>query len=383
MRNPVSSSAVVTNNHVQQDRHSANKLKHIPKGIHTLSLFSGAGGLDLGFAAAGFNICCAMDIDPYSCRTLRLNSVKRSFMNSHAVLEKNIYDFSADDAYREAKLRKGEFEFIIGGPPCQAFSVFGRRGGLADPRGSLVWEYLRIVKELRPFGFVFENVGGLKSIHNGELYSELLEALSCDGLYAVSSHGYEVANYGIPQFRYRLFFIGLRNGQLIREMPETHGESSQSELKPWVTVSKVLSDMPSPGPGKIPNHFGRHHSQRIIERYRDLHFGERDSRTRINRLDPNRPSFTIIVGSDAGGGKGHVHPYSPREVTPRESARLQTFPDWWEFAGTGRHVIRQVGNAVPPLFAALLANYILKETYGAPNQSYNALVRKIGLDYLL
>jgi len=95
-----------------------------------------------------------------------------------------------------------------------------------------------------------------------------------------------------------------------------------------------------------------------------LEFGERDTKTRINKLNPSRPSFTIIVGSNVGGGKGHVHPFQPREVTPRESARLQTFPDWWEFDGQGRNVIRQVGNAVPPLFSALLAEYIKQYIFG-------------------
>ena len=106
------------------------------------------------------------------------------------------------------------------------------------------------------------------------------------------------------------------------------------------------------------------HGENIIKRYSALKFGERDSKTRINRLNPSRPSFTIVVGSDKGGGKGHVHPYSPREVTPRESARLQTFPDYWEFTGTSRHPIRLVGNAVPPIFAAVLGAHLFKEAFG-------------------
>src|SRR5205823_391079 len=103
---------------------------------------------------------------------------------------------------------------------------------------------------------------------------------------------------------------------------------------------QTLASMPQPIQGKMFNHVGREHSQRIIDRYRSLEFGERDPSTRINKLHPGRPSYTIIVGSDKGGGKGHVHPFFPREVTPRESARIQTFPDWWQFYGTGRHVIR-------------------------------------------
>jgi DNA (cytosine-5)-methyltransferase 1 len=95
-----------------------------------------------------------------------------------------------------------------------------------------------------------------------------------------------------------------------------------------------------------------------------MSFGERDHFTRINRLNPKNPSFTIIVGSDAGGGKGHVHPYRPREVTPRESARMQCFPDWWWFSGTSRHPIRQIGNAVPTLMAAAIGREIAWELFG-------------------
>lgn len=133
----------------------------------------------------------------------------------------------------------------------------------------------------------------------------------------------------------------------------------------------------------LNGHVGRKHSERIIDRYKSLVFGERDPKTRINKLNPHKPSYTIIVGSDAGGGKGHVHPYEPREVTPRESARIQTFPDWWEFSGTGRHIIRQVGNAVPPLFASILAQHVYKEIFGGKDVlSFDNMVELLELEFL-
>jgi DNA (cytosine-5)-methyltransferase 1 len=183
-----------------------------------------------------------------------------------------------------------------------------------------------------------------------------------------------------------VFFIGWKDGDRIPPMVETHApDGDPLGARPYVTVGKALSGMPEPSDAcTIPNHIGRDHSTRIVDRYRGLRFGERDPKTRINKLDPGRPSFTIIVGSDHGGGKGHVHPYSPREVTPRESARIQTFPDWWVFHGTGRHVIRQVGNAVPPLFAALLGQHIAKYVFGRSRlASYEALAHNLGLDFLL
>ncbi len=358
------------------------------KRIKTLSLFSGGGGLDLGFAAIGFDIVGSVDIDPYSCKTLNINCGKKSFFKHHAILNKDLKQISSDEILEKSNLNAHDIDFVIGGPPCQAFSVFGQRKGLGDPRGNLIWEFLRIIKEIKPKGFVFENVIGLKSIHNGELYQDLLKELSIDGEYVVSDHNYNLEKYGVPQYRDRIFFIGYRGGERIPPMVQTHGPvgffAESNDLLPFVTVKKVLAGMPEPGPdSNLPNHIGRVHSNRIIERYQNLKFGERDSKTRINKLHPDKPSFTIIVGSDAGGGKGHIHPFSPREVTPRESARIQTFPDWWEFYGTGRHVIRQVGNAVPPLFAAQLAQHIAKYIFKKkPKHSYKDLIILLGLDYL-
>lgn len=352
--------------------------------INTISLFSGGGGMDLGFSAAGYSIRSSIDIDPFSCKTLALNAGKRSYYPDHDVLNEDICKVDTSRLLESSGLKKGQVDAIIGGPPCQAFSVFGKRGGLGDPRGNLIWEYLRIIKELQPKAFVFENVYGLRTIYNGTLYQKLLEALACDGEYVVSDHNYELEDYGIPQFRNRIFFIGHRGGRRIPPIAKTHGPPGFfTDLLPYVTVKKALDGMPNPGTGAIPNHIGRVHSDRIIERYANLKYGERDSQTRINRLDPDRPSFTIIVGSDAGGGKGHVHPHQPREVTPRESARIQTFPDWWEFYGTGRHVIRQVGNAVPPLFASLLGQHVSKYIFGRKEiPSYPETVNQLGLDFL-
>lgn len=353
--------------------------------IPTLSLFTGGGGLDLGFAAAGYLINVALDIDPYSCRTLERNADKQDFFHKTKIINDDLTKIPTKEIAKYLNNDFKEIGAIIGGPPCQAFSVFGRREGLNDPRGNLIWEYLRIINELRPKVFVLENVAGLKTIHNGELYVNLLEMLSCGKEYTVSDHNYEVAEFGIPQFRRRIFFIGVKKGKRIPPMTPTHGEfGSLFSTKPYVTVGQVLRNMPEPNEvHNLPNHKGRVHSKRIITRYRNLAFGERDSKTRINKLDPNRPSYTIIVGSDKGGGKGHVHPYSPREVTPRESARLQTFPDWWEFEGSGRHVIRQVGNAVPPLFAALLASHIKKYAYEIKEKSsLEIFINLMGLDYL-
>lgn len=357
--------------------------------INTLGLFSGGGGLDLGVSAIGMNIIFSSDIDSHSCKTLKLNQNKKPFLNNHPVICEDIRNLNSKIIV--SALNGKNVDFVIGGPPCQAFSVFGKRKGLEDPRGDLVFEYARIIKETNPEAFLFENVAGIKTIHNGELYKKLLSELSIDGKYYVNYHEYELADFGVPQFRKRVFFIGTKNLKAIAPMLPTHCANDELfyQLAPFNTVSKALSSLPTPiidwsDIACLNSHVGRKHSDRIIERYQNLKFGERDSRTRINKLHPNKPSYTIIVGSDAGGGKGHVHPYEPREVTPRESARIQTFPDWWSFSGTGRHVIRQVGNAVPPLFAAILAKYLAKEIFNVDvNLSFEQIIHTLELEYLL
>lgn len=357
------------------------------KGINTVALFSGGGGLDLGFAAAGFTPILSTDIDTYSCNTLKKNQNKKPFFNEHAVLCEDIKNLTGKLIFKATGKKT---DLVIGGPPCQSFSVFGKRKGLEDPRGNLIFEYTRLIEELDPEGFLFENVAGLKTIHDGTLYSNLLETLSIKGKYAVSAHEYEVADFGIPQFRRRVFFIGSKSGHAVPQMEATHTHPNSifNAHKPYNTVSQALSRLPLPITDwkEIPAinaHVGRKHSQIIIDRYHSLKYGERDHKTRINKLDPNRPSYTIIVGSDKGGGKGHVHPTEPREVTPRESARIQTFPDWWEFDGTGRHIIRQVGNAVPPLFGALIANHVANHIFNIKNSlSYDHIINELDLQFL-
>ena len=345
-----------------------------------VALFSGGGGLDLGFAAAGFDIRMSTDIDPVGCATIERNMGRRKFFSAHPIISDDISNLGVDDILKAAGIGEGEVDIVIGGPPCQAFSVFGQRKGLDDPRGGLVWEFLRVVKGLRPRAFVFENVYGLASLHNGEVLKSLKRRLSMKGEYTVDAQIYELAAHGIPQWRKRVFIVGNRNGEAPPRMPETHGP--KSGLKPFRTVGEVLSEMPPPGNG-LANHRVRDHGEQIILRYDSMPFGMRDKRTRINRLDPGKPSYTIVVGSDQGGGKGHVHPYEPREVTPRESARLQTFPDWWKFNGNVRHMIRQVGNAVPPLFAAQYASHVRRHVFGDQNPpTSKSLAKKIGLEFL-
>ena len=360
--------------------------------LKCISLFSGGGGLDLGLEAAGFETVFASDIDEYSCASLEANKseakkLRKPFLTNATIVRADIREISGKDILLKAGVNVGELSLLAGGPPCQAFSVFGKRKGRDDPRGQLVFHYLRILRELQPQAFVFENVYGLLTVEKGEVFKELEAALSNPGIglrYTLSVHRLNSADYGVPQFRDRIFIIGSRDGQKVPNIESfftKEPEASQSKL-PWRTVAHGLRGIPPLGTIGSNNHTGRKHSQRIIDRYSAMKYGERDHFTRINRLDPGRPSYTIIVGSDAGGGKGHVHPYEPREVSPRESARMQCFPDWWKFSGSGRHPIRQVGNAVPSLLGYFVGRQIIKDIFKLPTRPIASAVQLLNQDHL-
>lgn len=354
-----------------------------------VSLFSGGGGLDLGLEAAGFETVFATDIDPFSCRTLEVGkqyAIEHNlpFLRAAKIKEADVARLSSREILGTIGLKPGEVDLLAGGPPCQAFSVFGKRKGVKDPRGLLAFEYLRLLRDIRPKAFVFENVYGLLTINDGKVFEELCKKLAhpCKGVrYTLSVFRLNSADYGVPQFRDRVFVIGSRDGKRITEIPKVCSANDFAGFHRYRTVSDALRGLPLLGKD-LPNHVSRRHSKRIMDRYAKLQFGERDSRTRINKLDPKRPSFTIIVGSDKGGGKGHVHPYEPREVSPRESARMQSFPDWWAFSGTSRHPIRQVGNAVPPLLAALIGREIMSQFFDGPRRSLGEVLRLLGQEHL-
>ncbi|MBI3651528.1 MAG: DNA cytosine methyltransferase [Acidobacteria bacterium] len=359
--------------------------------LTAISLFSGGGGLDLGLEAVGFSTLLATDKDEHSCITLNGGKAsarkrKKPFLQHAVTLQTDICELEVDFLLQCVGCKSGEIDLLAGGPPCQAFSVFGKRLGRNDPRGLLAFDYLRILAGLRPNAFIFENVYGLLTIEQGQIFRELCERLSnpAKGLYyEISQHRLDAVSYGVPQFRDRIFLIGHIEGGTVSDIPKiTAKETGTLYLPRWRTVSDAFRGLPPIGSSFPANHTGRVHSERIINRYAGLSYGERDPHTRINKLNPERPSFTIIVGSDKGGGKGHVHPTEPREVTPRESARIQTFPDWWAFSGTSRHPIRQIGNAVPPLLAAAIGNEIRSQIFGLEKKDFIEILHLLDQSHL-
>lgn len=360
--------------------------------VRHISLFAGAGGLDLGLEAAGMHGELITDIDSHSCRTLEANQLalrrRRSGIMQHAkIIQEDVRTLDGKTLLELTSLRRGELEVLAGGPPCQAFSVFGQRQGTSDPRGQLIYHYLRILGDLAPQSFILENVFGILSVDGGGVFDELVDKLARPrrGLkYELAVIRINAVDHGVPQFRDRVFIIGSRTGTNVKDIAATFGppDSMLDNRLPWRTVRDALRGLPPIGEHDIANHVGRRHSQRIIDRYRGMAPGQRDSHTRINKLDLDRPSFTIIVGSDKGGGKGHIHPLEPREVTPRESARIQCFPDWWWFSGTSRHPIRQVGNAVPSLLGYAVGRAVIENVFGGQAKSWTDAINSLSQKHL-
>ncbi len=371
------------------------KKKTTRAALPMISLFSGAGGLDLGLEAAGFNTVLATDIDQHSCSTLawgKAASIDKPvpfLQHAEILCGDATSEGLADRILRLSGFKRGEVALLAGGPPCQAFSVFGQRRGRSDPRAQLAFNYLHLLGIIRPKAFVFENVYGLLTIEGGKIFEELCEKLAhpVRGLrYELSVFREDAVNFGVPQFRDRIFIVGDLDGRKMRPFQRIASKDKASlfeNLMPWRTVRDALRGLPPIGSPYPANHVGRVHSERIERRYSGLKPGERDHHTRINKLDLDRPSFTIIVGSDKGGGKGHIHPTEAREVTPRESARIQTFPDWWAFSGTSRHPIRQVGNAVPPLLAAAVGNEVRDQIFSAGREDFEKVLEALGQEHLL
>lgn len=211
--------------------------------MKVISLFSGAGGLDIGFQNAGFETVVMVERDSACCKTLRAN------MPNVPVIEGDINAVSTAEILKVARLKPLEAALVIGGPPCQSFSLAGKRMGLNDPRGKLVLEFIRVVREALPVGFVMENVKGLVNWEHGRALDAIIEEATTPILYKGETYRYEVkfqvlnaASYGVPQFRERIFIVGNRIHVPFEFPSPTHGcaesqtEAFEKTLSPYKTV---------------------------------------------------------------------------------------------------------------------------------------------------
>ena len=377
--------------------------KPLPTGdkrLRVLDLFCGAGGLSYGFErAGGFVTVGGIDLLPDRIATFTAN-------HDHAVgLAGDIREASP------ASIRDvvGDVDVVVGGPPCQGFSSIRPFRTLteSDRRNNLVEHYILMLAELRPQWFVFENVVGLVTHEGGAKLHAILEALTEMG-YAASWRIVNAASFGVPQNRERVVIVGNRLSVDFEWPTPTHYVKHRSMagkrrelvtsmplestvLKPAVTLIEAIGDLPPVDHGGASTSYGRRgsqtdfqqtirdgaseltwhratkHSEKMMEIIR--HAGSSISAlppgmvtsgfsSCYSRLDANKPSNTITVNFVHPSSNRCIHPFQDRALTPREGARLQTFPDTFQFLGTTAQVVKQIGNAVPPILGTVIAQAI-------------------------
>jgi DNA (cytosine-5)-methyltransferase 1 len=306
-----------------------------------VSLFSGAGGLDLGLVKAGHKIVWANDIFLDAAATYRAN------IGNH-IDTRDIRSIPSSEI--------PACDVVVGGFPCQGFSVANWGRSSDDPRNGLFKEMVRIVRDKEPRYFVAENVRGLLSMGKGKTLIEIERAFA-----KATKQGYRVrhqlvnaADYGVPQLRMRLVIVGVREDQ--PELPvfpplPTHADPERARLcglLPWKSVGEALAHFPEPEDGRhIPNHQNSLYKLRF-----NGHLGHRF-------IEPSRPAPTVTARGDERGGVVVLHhPGNHRRMTARELAAVQSFPDSFIFSGTKTSAYRQIANAVPPLLGAAIGRML-------------------------
>lgn len=332
-----------------------------------IDCFCGAGGLSLGFEKAGLNVVYAFDFDEASIRTYKHNP----HYHHGPAFVRDIYNVSKKSIEKDLGHELGKIDVVIGGPPCQGFSV-QRRGDDSDLRNNLVLEYIRMIIDIKPRFFVMENVGGLLSRRGLPYYNQLIEKLGAAG-YTIQKAKLIASDFGVPQSRKRVFVVGeyAVKEKAVFEFPKPSGMRVP-------TVRDAIADLLDKDEHYIPNHKADKLSPKNLERIQSIVEGQgRDSlpeTLQLNchkdtnhrhldtygRMSWDKPSPTITARFDSFSRGRFGHPILDRTITLREGARLQTFPDDFEFLGTKVEVARQIGNAVPPALAEKVAEKIKK-----------------------
>jgi DNA (cytosine-5)-methyltransferase 1 len=346
--------------------------------IRTLSLFSGAGGLDIGFHQAGYDIVACVEIDGNYCKTLEANKGPGKILGSHCQM------FCEDvRKFDSRKFANEGIECIIGGPPCQTFSAAGRRSGgvlgTSDARGRLFSAYCKILEIIKPKVFVFENVYGLPGANNGGPWKEIVSACSALG-YQFTADVLDAADYGVPQHRERLILVGFKSDKFVFPAP-THGPDSTTGRK-LVSVADAIADLQDPNEqfhddlGGLYGHLlprvpaGLNYSFFTREMgYPEPIFAWRSKfHDFLYKVDPENPCRTIKASPGKFTGPFH---WKNRHFTIEELRRLQSFPDEYTLVGTYGKILEQIGNSVPPLLSKVIATSVREQLF----------VRKTDLTY--
>jgi DNA (cytosine-5)-methyltransferase 1 len=345
------------------------------KKLTAIDLFCGAGGLSAGFVQAGFDVLAGNDIDLVAGQTFQLNHPNAKFFAGP------VQDLSAEFLLAATGLKAGELTCLIGGPPCQGFSVYNHQRGMHDARSHLFKDYLRLVKGLLPEWIIMENVTGLLSIESGKVVETIVQSLNELG-YRVEWKVLKAELFGVPQERRRVVFIGTRSGKTISFPSPTHGPG----LNSFFTIQHAIGDLPILENGgkndrkksDVQNHTAPKLSAVNLARLKHIPQGgswrdipvhllpegmkkakRSDHTKRYGRMRWDGLACTILTKCDIHWG-AFIHPDQGRAISVREAARLQSFPDNFIFAGSMTDQFVQVGNSVPPLLAQRIAEIVIE-----------------------
>ena len=351
------------------------------KKLKCLDLFCGAGGLSCGLGMAGIETTLGVDFDAAAIETFNANGIGKGVVA-------DIENFASKEI---RKLCGGKVDLVVGGPPCQGFSLSGNRDE-NDKRNRLYKSFVRIVRDLKPEGFVLENVPGLVSLFGGKVKDKIISEFSHLG-YHVKYQIMRASDYGVPQHRRRVVFVGFLHKKFEFPTP-THYENPTGKQKRMVSCRDALEDLPSLSTSDflgaetqdyatpptnayqrlmrtnsrvVLNHIAARHSDFVREtialvpagkNYKSLPESLRDTRNfhvAWTRFPDDEPSPTIDTGH-----RHHFHYKECRVPTVRECARIQSFPDDFRFLGNKTQQFRQVGNAVPPLMAKAIGQALIR-----------------------
>jgi DNA (cytosine-5)-methyltransferase 1 len=362
------------------------------KKLSVIDLFCGAGGMSEGFRQAGFDVLAGTDFNDVAGSTFAATHTDAVFLPGP------IQNVDSARLLKASGLARGDLDVLIGGPPCQAFSVYNHQRGMHDDRSQLFHEYLRLVEGLRPRWIVMENVTGILSAGGGEAVLAIKDELRRLG-YRVDMKVLKAEEFGVPQERRRVVIIGTRVASPIIYPEATHGPGKL----PFVRIRDAIGDMPvlengqtiAPknyeqdaasdyqrlmrnGSSQIHNHSAPKLSRINIERMRFIPPGGSwrdipvdllpegmkrarrcDHTKRYGRMTWDGMACTILTKCDVHWG-AYIHPEQDRAISVREAARLQSFPDWFHFKGSMTDQYVQIGNAVPPLLGKHVALAIRK-----------------------
>ena len=376
-----------------------------------IDLFAGVGGLSLGAARAGFDVALAVELDKHA-----MAAHKKNFPNVNH-LAADVGKLDGEKLLEHAGIKPGELDGLIGGPPCQGFSSMGHRS-VTDPRNNLFQKFFSLVAECRPKFFIAENVLGILDAQYADIRNNAFDLVRED--YEMLEQQFKASDFGAPTSRERAFFIGFRKDLAVQIFK---ADFEAQKVKSPTTVAKALHGLPKriystwlteeqgwrvlnqPLPtsnfaeriingipkgigdaeairrfeeeGAVSGCLGTRHTPKVAARYARLKPGQKDEISKAVRLKPDGFCPTLRAGTAADKGSYQavrpIHPTAARVITPREAARLQGFPDWFQFAPSKWHSFRQIGNSVSPFVAeAVLSTLFSKIFNNAANKKQKA-----------